>query len=374
MRICIVDPVDTPYRADTPDRHPMGGTQAAACYLARNLAADGYDVHLWTNTEAPGRAHGVECRNLYRLSVDEDRGFDIVVLMSAVNPAIITALKTFFPPTTRFVLWIQHAHDQPGSSALADPTVRGLWDAFALVSGWQAGCYVQTFGVDPARIHIMRNAANPRFDDLFAPDEDVLTAKTGFPDGTINLVYLSAPYRGLDLAAMIFPLVRARIPQARLHVFSGPPADNPAAQRGDPLLARLLDMDGVAHVGSAPQAALPQRLKSMAVMLYPNTFAETSCIAVLEGLAAGCRVVTSNLGALPETTGCFGVLKEPYQGDDPRPYLLAFADEACNQIDFLRDNPAAASILRQQVDYARYNRWDIRVHEWEHLFKRLTSA
>jgi glycosyltransferase involved in cell wall biosynthesis len=54
------------------------------------------------------------------------------------------------------------------------------------------------------------------------------------------------------------------------------------------------------HWGSVSQKQLYEQLKQCKVMLYPNHFLETGCMAVLEALANGCWVVTTHLGALPE--------------------------------------------------------------------------
>jgi glycosyltransferase involved in cell wall biosynthesis len=47
-------------------------------------------------------------------------------------------------------------------------------------------------------------------------------------------------------------------------------------------------------------------LKKMHIFTHPSIWPETSCIAAIESMAAGCEVVITNLGALYETCSPFG--------------------------------------------------------------------
>ena len=110
---------------------------------------------------------------------------------------------------------------------------------------------------------------------------------------------------------------------------------------------------GSATWGRCSQPRLAEELKAVSILAYPNTFAETSCIAVMEAMAAGLLVVTTDLGALPETTMGFGTLVSPASrsGGDRRVRCSGFLDRLKGVLRDRAADPAGFAAARfEQVE------------------------
>ncbi len=101
---------------------------------------------------------------------------------------------------------------------------------------------------------------------------------------------------------------------------------------------------------------------------YPSTFPETSCNAVLESLAAGLIVVTTDLGAQSETTLGFAELVPPLAGPADRPAFVQRYREALRRVlaERSRDPAAFASRRYRQVQGILAGQtWAALAREWE---------
>jgi glycosyltransferase involved in cell wall biosynthesis len=126
-----------------------------------------------------------------------------------------------------------------------------------------------------------------------------------------------------------------------------------------------------------PQPRLAEELKAVSILAYPNTFAETSCIAVMEAMAAGLMVVTTDLGALPETTMNFGALVAPCTGpEDLRDFALRFLERLRGVLRDRAADPAGFAAARlEQVQAVnaectwrrRAAQWEEAIHGWKHV-------
>jgi glycosyltransferase involved in cell wall biosynthesis len=365
VRICFADFCGLDFHAQTVDSQPLGGSHSAACYLARALAQRGHDIFLLTHTSTPGDFDGVKCLswNSTPLSALRPLQFDVFVcLLGTGNGAL---MRSVLGPDTRLVLWTQHSFDEANMQALHQAGERESYDEFVLVSEWQREEFLRHFQLDPERAHLLRNAVAPAFENLFPDHLPILPEKTRPP----ILAYTSTPFRGLDLLLEAFPAIRAAVPDVRLRVFSSmtvyqtPPAVDQAQYGGLYQLCR--ETAGVEYIGSLPQSALAGELRGVMALAYPNTFPETSCIAALEAMASGCTVVTSALGALPETTAGFARLT-PFPQERPR-YLSEFVAQIADVLRAgMRNDPEAETRLRRQVRYIHATAtWEVRATLWE---------
>ncbi|HEV8062516.1 MAG TPA: TIGR03032 family protein, partial [Gemmataceae bacterium] len=192
------------------------------------------------------------------------------------------------------------------------------------------------------------------------------------------LAYTSSPSRGLDILLELFPQVRQRFPDLRALIFSGLNIYqvDPAADPYAPMYERCRATAGVEYIGNLPQPVLAERLKACTILAYPGTTPEMSSIAVLEAMAAGLEIVTTRLGALPETAGIGQPrLVEPLRGPDDRGgFAKRFADALGESATAWSKDPAScgaarfktiAALQKEATWTARANEWEAAIESWK---------
>jgi glycosyltransferase involved in cell wall biosynthesis len=365
MRIAFVDVSRWDYTVETAYRQPLGGSHSALCYLAENLALLGHELRLFNAVGQVSISRGVTCAPLARIAASAWKELDVVVLQNWSKLGV--ELRPRLRHDAKLMLWTQHADDQPAMHALSVPEYRDAFDRFVFVSEWQRRRYADVYGIAAEKSKVLRNAIGPAFEKQL----DSAQPKAARP----VLAYTSTPFRGLGTLLDLFPAIRAAVPKASLQVYSSMsvyqmPAEQDRARYGQ-LYDRCRSLEGVEYIGSLPQPELAERLASVAVLAYPNDFAETSCIAVMEALASGCYVVTTRLGALPETTGGFATLIDPPTGTAE--YRQQFTQAVIETLNSFADRPAWHTSLERQRHWVREElTWARRALEWQSWLDSLT--
>jgi glycosyltransferase involved in cell wall biosynthesis len=363
LHVAFVDFVSWDYTIQTANEKPLGGSQSALCYLLEELAARGHEVQLINNTTQPGVSRGVACLPLSKATADVWKRFDVVVLLNSVKAGL--SIRPMLNASARLIAWIQHAHDQPAVQPLARAEVRGAFDNIALVSDWQRESFERSFSLDPPRVRVMRNAIAPPFRDLFLPGANIVGTKMKPP----VLAYTSTPFRGLDLLVHSFPAIRKQASGTILRVYSSMHVYQANDENDEAQFGRLYDLcretPGVEYIGSLPQPDLAGQIREVTMLAYPNHFTETSCIAALEAMASGCLIVTSDLGALRETTAGFARLVPV--GDDWLAYCDRFVDEVAKALEEIEKQPDSVNerLARQVAHVNAEYTWSRRADEWE---------
>lgn len=390
MKIAFLDFSNWDYQVESPYQRPLGGSQSALCYLAEALAKLGHEVFLFNGTSQATRSRQVNCLPLPQVFAPNSpyqsvvNSLDVAIVLNQAGKGI--QLRKVLAKKTRLVLWTQQVPTLGVMQPLRDKNEQAAYDGIAFVSSWQRDRFFAEFAIAPEKTQILRNAIAPAFAQQFAAAENIISHKLNPP----VLAYTSTPFRGLDLLLDIFPQIRQAYPGTRLKVFSSKkvyqlPQSVDESEYGG-LYRQCREMDGVDYMGSISQPELAQELRSVSVLAYANTFAETSCIAVMEAMASGCQVVTSDLAALPETTAGYGRLVSVAdvqgfsdvrdwrfsQRQDWKAYGKRFVRAT---LEVLGNYYRQEIHLRQMVDYINHAcTWEVRAHEWVEWLQEVRSS
>jgi glycosyltransferase involved in cell wall biosynthesis len=289
----------------------------------------------------------------------------VVVVLN--GPAEVAAqLRQRVPQQATLVLWTQLAHDQAPMHALLDRACAGRWHRIVCISDWHRLIFQRCFQLPEGQLEVLRNAISPAFERMFSHAAELAEAKSGTP----RLAYTSTPFRGLDELVSCFPQIRARCADCQLDVFSSLQVYRSvhAQDEHQGLYERCRTTAGIEYRGSVSQRKLAEELRGVRVLAYPSTFAETSCIAVMEALAAGALVVTTDLGALPETGADWARFVPRISKTHPRDeFEKDYAEAVATALDEMQaDWPAAMNERYRQVEaFNAACTWRARAAEWE---------
>jgi glycosyltransferase involved in cell wall biosynthesis len=104
----------------------------------------------------------------------------------------------------------------------------------------------------------------------------------------------------------------------------------------------------------------------MHIFAHPSIWPETSCISAIEAMAAGCEVVTTNLGALYETCSPFGTFVNFDRNFDnlEKKYKKVLISSIEN---YWSDKNQDKLKLQVKTINSTYS-WDVRSVEWKNFF------
>lgn len=281
-----------PFNDRTLEERPLGGTETGVSRLARALNGMGHEITVLTADPNPPLS------NPLYVSVDSIKDLGPVDAFISVRD-----WKHLFGPIQARLklLWTGDSDEQPYSIGLGDKRVVDQIHLLLTVSTWQSQVLCERSGFPREKTFILGNGVDL---GLFHESEE-RTRK--------RLIYSSVPYRGLQLMPDILEALVARHPDIEFHSFGGFSVYDDRVHENDKrahqaLLERLSRFPQFHNHGNVTQRQLAREMMRSSILAYPNTFAETSCITALEAQAAGCAIVSSDLGAMRESVGEAGVL------------------------------------------------------------------
>jgi hypothetical protein len=231
------------------------------------------------------------------------------------------------------------------------------------VSNWQRNTFIDAFRLPAHKVIATRNG--------FCTE---LIPQSQHRDWT-RCAYSSTPFRGLEVLLQMFPQMRQRVPTLRLDVFSSMKVygwSNEADQQTFGAIYRAAAQPSVTWHGSIAQPVLMEHLSRTGLFLYPNTFAETSCMAAIEAQACGAVVITTARAALTETVenGKTGICL------NGEPGTSTYQREFITTVTGLLQSPSRLDQLSSAArDRAfRMYRWSTIASEWTAIFEDMPAT
>jgi glycosyltransferase involved in cell wall biosynthesis len=281
----------------------------------------GYITYPWSNERRTPRTLSEHLYSPLRLPLGHIDVFN-TLMAPVVNPSwsLVIHMKTM------------HAYTAPEAIGplprmyrrLQYPRTARAADAIIINSESLRSEIDQYLDVDPGKLKLIHEAVDH---DLFKPG-DVAAARAhivsyGVTEPFVLFVSSLWPYKNCDGLLRAWALARGELSGRQLAIV-GPGRDEKYVAQLHSLAAELGITGDLVFVGGVPLEETVRFYQAADVFVYPS-LNETFGLPILEAMACGCPVVTSDTSAMPETAGGAAILADP---KDPAAIAQAITDAA----------------------------------------------
>jgi glycosyltransferase involved in cell wall biosynthesis len=258
------------------------------------------------------------------------------------------------------VLWCHLNEENDNVQGLKDEKNRDAIDHFVFVSQTQSDRFIKKFELSVAKTLVISNAIQPI---PFVPRSNT---------GKLQLIYTSMPWRGLHLLLDIWQQLDRQ--DVELVIYSSLEIyGSEYAQATQHLYQHILDRaattPGVIFRGYGSNDQVRQSLSQAHIFAYPSVFAETSCLSAIEAGAAGCNLLVTDFGALPETCQQWADYV-PFT-INKRKLMADFVEKIHATVDNYWSQQNQMHLQQQSEWFNSTYDWDARQHEWHDFFRSL---
>lgn len=366
MKIIFVDSGPLSYDGSSLVNYYLGGTEGSMIYLAEELVKKNHEVIIVNGTVNSTEYNNVKYvpRETYYLNEEWWKAQDADAIVSLTGPFYSNFWKKWCPKAKVFV-WVHLSTEQPATADLGDPNKISHVDMVVGVSEWHYKNLKEGHKIE--KLTYVKNAINDNFKNLFTSAEELRQAKS-----KPKACYTSAPYRGLELLAHSIPLYAKRM---EFDIFSSMKLyQNEDSIDFEKLYLYCKSFVGVNYRGILPQKDLAKELRSSSFFTYPCIMEETFCLSLLESMAAGCKPIVTDIGALESTAK--GKASVVHFSGANKAFIASFTDAVLKEFMFYKTDPIAWSEQQfdQVVDINKNDTWDKRAEEWEKLFNEVQRS
>ena len=255
------------------------------------------------------------------------------------------------------ILWMQHFVNQEEVKNLESKDYVNKLDHIVFNSNWNFEKFQYQFKIPESKSIVIKNAI-----------ENIAPSKK--PTDKISLIYHTTPWRGLVHLLKIFK--NLNLQNVELNICSstiiyGKKFDSILGKQYENIFRECKNTKNVNYLGFVENNKIINLLKSMHIYAFPSVWPETSCISAIEAMAAGCEIVSSNLGALYETCAPFGtfVTFDRNFENFEKKYQKVLEESIKN---FWSEENQKKIKLQQEVINLTYS-WSTRSKEWLSFFQ-----